>query len=125
MRLDASALNKFDDLADIRFSSNPDGARARIVTRSVSRGPERAFVDSRKDVPSREFSICAVKFRDDPQFAIGIAEAVALAVRYFFDIFSSYFECLGGGGAGFSALAAERTSSFVNTAKRNGCNSRK
>ena len=124
MRLDASALNKFDDLADIRFSSNPDGARARIVTRSVSRGPERAFVDSRKGVRSREFSIYAVKFRDDPQFAIAIAEAVALAVRYFFDIFSSYFECLGG-GAGFSALAAERTSSFVNTAKRNGCNSRK
>jgi len=75
MRLDASALKKFDDLADIRFSSKPDGARAGIVTRSVSRGPERAFVDSRKGVCSREFSICAVKFRDDPQFAIGIAEA--------------------------------------------------
>ena len=36
-----------------------------------------------------------------------------------------YFECLGVGVAGFSALAAERTSSFVNTAKRNGCDSRK
>jgi hypothetical protein len=34
-----------------------------------------------------------------------------------------YFECVG--VAGFSALAAERTSSFVNTAKRNGCDSRK
>ena len=36
-----------------------------------------------------------------------------------------YFECLRVGVAGFSALAAERTSSFVNTAKRNGCDSRK
>ena len=36
-----------------------------------------------------------------------------------------YFECLWVGVAGFSALAAERTSSFVNTAKRNGCDSRK
>jgi hypothetical protein len=41
--LDASALNKFDDLADIGLSSNPNGARTRIVTRSVSRGPARAF----------------------------------------------------------------------------------
>ena len=36
-----------------------------------------------------------------------------------------YFECLGVGVAGLSALAAERTSSFVNTAKWNGCDSRK
>ena len=36
-----------------------------------------------------------------------------------------YFERLGVGIAGFSALAAERTSSFVYTAKRNGCDSRK
>jgi hypothetical protein len=36
-----------------------------------------------------------------------------------------YFECLGVGVAGFSALAAERTSSFVNTARRNGSDSRK
>ena len=52
-----------------------------------------------------------------------LGDAVALAVRYFFNIFSSYIECLC--VAGFSALAAERTSSFVNTAKRNGCDSRK
>ncbi len=52
-----------------------------------------------------------------------LGDAVALAVRYFFNIFSSYFECLC--VAGLSALAAERTSSFVNTAKRNGCDSRK
>ena len=36
-----------------------------------------------------------------------------------------FFECLRVGGTGFTALAAERTSSFVNTAKRNGCDSRK
>jgi hypothetical protein len=36
-----------------------------------------------------------------------------------------YFECPGVGVAVFSALAARRTSSFVNTAKRNGCDSRK
>ena len=36
-----------------------------------------------------------------------------------------YFECPGVGVAFFSALAARRTSSFVNTAKRNGCDSRK
>ena len=36
-----------------------------------------------------------------------------------------YFECLRVGVAGFAALARERTSSFVNTAKRNGCDSRK
>ena len=36
-----------------------------------------------------------------------------------------YFECLGVGVAGFTAFAAQRTSSFVNAAKRNGCDSRK
>ena len=36
-----------------------------------------------------------------------------------------YLECLRVGVAGFSALAAERTSPFVNTEKRNGCDSRK
>ena len=36
-----------------------------------------------------------------------------------------YFECMRVGVAGFNALAAERTSSFVNTAKRKGCDSRK
>ena len=35
------------------------------------------------------------------------------------------FECLRVGVAGFTALAARRTSSFVNTARRNGCDSRK
>jgi len=37
----------------------------------------------------------------------------------------SYFECVGDVIVGFSALATERTSSFVNTAKKNGCDSRK
>ncbi len=36
-----------------------------------------------------------------------------------------YFECLRVGVVGFTASAARRTSSFVNTAKRNGCDSRK
>ena len=35
------------------------------------------------------------------------------------------FESLRVGVAGFRALAAERTSSCVNTAKTNGCDSRK
>ena len=36
-----------------------------------------------------------------------------------------YVERLGVGVTGFAVLAARRTSSFVNTAKRNGCDSRK
>jgi hypothetical protein len=36
-----------------------------------------------------------------------------------------YFECLRVGVSGFTALVARRTSSFVNTAKMNGCDSRK
>ena len=36
-----------------------------------------------------------------------------------------YFDCPRVGRAGFTALATRRTSSFVNTAKRKGCDSRK
>ncbi len=36
-----------------------------------------------------------------------------------------YFVCPRVGGTGFAASAARRTSSFVKTAKRNGCDSRK